>query len=145
MNEVAGIIRKAIYTALNGNISYNSVNIPIFDEAPDEAQSSHYILFSTQTEEDATNNARFVTEGEILLDIVTVHPSYPTKKVVESISDTIMGILTPTVTTRGITLPTGYSLTLFRRERSYSIPMLQSSTGKVIRKILRYSYRIQQN
>ena len=145
MNEVAGIIRKAIYTALNGNISYNSVNIPIFDEAPDEAQSSHYILFSTQTEDDATNNARFVTEGEILLDIVTIHPSYTTKVVAESISDTIMGILTPTVTTRGITLPSGYSLTLFRRERSYSIPMLQSSTGKVIRKILRYSYRIQQN
>jgi hypothetical protein len=145
MNEVAGVIRKAIYTALNGNVSYNSVNIPIFDEAPDEAQSSHYILFSSQTEDDATNNARFVTEGDILLDIVTIHPSYPTKKVVESISDTIMGILTPTVTTRGITLPSGFSLTLFRRERSYSIPMLQSSTGKVIRKILRYSFRIQQN
>lgn len=145
MNEIAGIIRTAIFGALSGNITYNSVNIPIFDEAPDEAQSSHYILLSTQTEEDATNNARFVTEGTILLDIVTVFSSYQTKEVSESISDTIMGILTPTVTTRGFTLPTGYSLTLFRRERSYSIPMLQSSTGKVLRKVLRYSFRIQQN
>ena len=143
MNEVSDKIRTAIYTALNGNITYNSQTIGIFDEAPPTTAAVNYILFSTQAEDDQSNNSRFVTEGYILLDIVSIQSEFPNKSVLESISNSILTILRPTVTTYGITLPAGYNLTLFRRESANSIPMLQSSTGKVLRKVLRFSYRIQ--
>lgn len=145
MKDVGGIIRKAIYQALAGNISYNSNIIAIFDEAATHNSEAPYILLSTQTESDAGNNARFVTEGTILLDIVTIQPSYVTKEIAENISNQISELLQPTVTTHGITLDAGFSLTRLRRESASYLPMLQTDTAKILRKVIRYSFRIQQS
>jgi hypothetical protein len=145
MRDVGGVIRKAIFQALDGNITYNSAEVVIFDEAPTEGPSSQYILLSTQTENDARNNARFVHEGTILLDIVTVTGAYVTKEIAESISDQILDILLPTIGTTGITLDAGFNLTDLRRESANYLPMLQTDTAKILRKVLRLSFRIQES
>lgn len=143
MKDIGKVIRTAIVTALDGNITYNSINVGIFDEAPTEAQTQPYIILSTQTESDASNNARFVTEGSILLDIVTIQGASVTKEIAENISDQILDILQPTVTTTGLTLQTGFSLTYFRKE-SATYLHATTNTSQMLRKVLRFAFRIQE-
>lgn len=145
MKDIDGVIRTAIYSALNGNLSYNSINVPIFDEAPTQAQTAPYLILSTQTDTNTSNNARNVHEGDILLDIVTIQSAFVNKEIAETISNQIQAIIQPTVTGNGLTLAGSYTLTYIRRESSNYLPMLQSDTAKILRKIIRYQFRIQEN
>lgn len=145
MKDTGRIIRKGIFQALNGNISYNAANVPIFDLAPTEAPGSHYIMLRNGDEATDANNDRFVTIGSVLIDVATILQTTVTNEIVEDLCDQVLEILLPTPQTFGITLEAGFNLTDLKRESANYLPMLQTDTGKIVRKILRLTYRIQQS
>jgi hypothetical protein len=95
-----------------------------------------------ETDTDESNNQKFVREGFILLDIIDEQLEV-NSEVVEGIADTIAGIIQPSPGTTGITLDTGFSLTSVRWESTNTVPPITSDYQNVIRKIMRYFFRIQ--
>jgi len=70
--ELSKAIRTAYYTALNGNITFNSLPVPIFDAyaLPDNI-SYPYVLLSSQTSNQLIIKRCKRYNASILIDIVT--------------------------------------------------------------------------
>lgn len=70
--EVSKAIRTGYYTALNGNVSVNGQNVPVYDVfALPEGASYPYILLSSQTSTQRVTKGCKVYDATIVIDIVT--------------------------------------------------------------------------
>ena len=135
MRDVAKIIRKGIYQAIKDDVT-------AYDQhAPSDAVTP-YVVIRVETDTDESNNQKFVREGFILLDIIDEQQEV-NSEVVEGIADEIAQIIQPTPGTSGVTLDPGFSLTHIRWESTNTVPPIASDYQKVIRKIMRYFFRIQ--
>jgi len=70
MNDPGEALRKGYYTALNGNITVNSANVPVYDRVPNNI-GYPFIKLSTQTTTDISDKTAFMTNNTIVIDIVT--------------------------------------------------------------------------
>lgn len=132
MIDVNKKVREAIMTALSAYDVYHEVN-------PNESETQ-YILLNTQTEEDASNKARFTTVGTILLDIVHIS-SGVTYDTVDTTASAVMNILQPTPQTTGLTSPAGLQILNVKKLSSNSLT-LKAAGRNVMRRILRYQYTV---
>lgn len=70
--ELSSAVRTGYYTALNGNITYNSKAIPVYDTfALPDGVPYPYILLSSQTSTQRGTKGCKVYDATILIDIVT--------------------------------------------------------------------------
>lgn len=137
MKDPGKNIRKAFYTALVG------LGYPVVDEMTDDETLTNYIILSTQTEEDVSTKNTFDTSGTILIDIVTKQNNAVTKDTADDIADLVSNAIKANTTS---TLTDSYSefqITNVKRI-SASTLTLPTSTGYILRKLLRFSFRIVQ-
>jgi hypothetical protein len=70
MRWIGKELRKAYYTSLNGNIQYNSINVPVFDlVAPNNTQSPYIILGSFTQVNDQNTKDSFGGSGTINIEV----------------------------------------------------------------------------
>jgi hypothetical protein len=138
------VFRKAIYNALNGAVTYNGNPVAVYDEFAADNAGDLFIVLSNQYADDRRNFAKFVTGCVLIIDICHLQNRAMTKDVVDAISNTIKGILMPSLVSTGLTLDAGFSLTNLYRETS-SYLSEQNNTKWVIRKIERYRAEVQQD
>lgn len=138
------VFRKAVYNALNGNVIYNATPVPVYDEFASDSAGNLFIVLGNQYADDRRNFAKFVTGSVLVIDIVHLQNRAMTKDVIDSVSNSIKGILMPGIATYGLTLDTGFSVTNLYRETS-SYLSEQNNTKWVVRKIERYRCDIQQD
>jgi len=133
--------RKAIYDALSGNVTYNSVQVPVYDEKTFVTNTaSVFILLSTQQEtpQDDTD-CGWTTLSSIDVEIVVKTGSEVTKNAIDTISGTVTGIILPTRSTVGITQPSGFQVTHLERTSTLTQTVSLSPTESILIKIIKFS------
>ena len=71
MREAMHHIRAKIYTALNGNITLNSANVPIYNRVPTNAGTPYIWIHSISTNEVDQNASKFCLEVITRIECVT--------------------------------------------------------------------------
>ena len=75
MKDPIKYIRQAMITALNGNISYNGANVPVYGRVPSSASEPYIKIYSVQTNEADQNADEFITETLTRIEVVTAFDS----------------------------------------------------------------------
>lgn len=71
MKVVAHIIRKAIYDALNGNVSYNGVTIPVSNKVLATTSYPFIKIYGDNEELTNRNQSKFISETLTKVEVVT--------------------------------------------------------------------------
>lgn len=146
MKDTKKILRTAIYNALSGNITYDSVAVPVFDEkAPDGNTYDRFIILSTQQETSFDRNSSvWITNSSIDIEIYDKTQSESSKDAVNDIYEDVLEIIFPTVSTIGITIPSGFEFQEGFRESSVTQSIEISGTQSVMIERMRLVFTIVQ-
>ena len=71
MKDPAFIVRKGLYDILNGNISYDGTNVPVYNVVPNDASYPYIIIYSVSTGQIEDNKTKFISDVETRLEVVT--------------------------------------------------------------------------
>lgn len=144
MKDPVKFIKDAYYALLDGAITYNGSPIPVYDEEADPAGNTYYIIISTVTDTDQPVKTKFFTDTQIVIDVVTLLDYQMTKQkeIVDVICGKIMDLVLPTPDTTGIADTADFQVISVRRESSNHLPVLDTGTKKVVRRILRYTQTV---
>lgn len=135
MKDPGKNIRKAFYDAISG-LGYSVV-----DELTDNESLTNYIILSTQTEDDTSTKSSFDANGTLLIDIVTKHINTVTKETAENIADAVLNALKPTVTSKLTDSYNEFQITNLKRISANTL-ISPTTTGYLVRKLLRFSFRV---
>lgn len=145
MKDTQKILRHAVFNALNGNLTYDGNNVPVYDEKkPDNVTAKFFVLLSTQQEVDENTHDTFITLSTIDLEIIHKTGSGVTKDAIDNVSELLLQILLPTPVTFGIEGNADFQMTDIRRERTVTRVLEISPTESIIRKIITISSRFVQ-
>jgi hypothetical protein len=148
MKDFGTALRAAYYTAWNNQISNpdgGSDKIPVVDEKLDSLISEHdmYILIGGQSETMADTKSYWAREIDLLVTVVNRRNSTNTKTGIENISDQMLAILFPTITSFGINIASPFKLSYARLTNAeYAFQKLDA--GWQISKQLTFKTRITQ-
>jgi hypothetical protein len=139
--SVSKKLRTAYYQALNGNVEYDSNDVPVVDGFMlSETISSHHIIIADVNETASNTTDTFRTEAVITLQIVSRVDGY-TKDIVDDIEDQVLNILMPSPTSGSPLTVSGIEVNNIIREGSTYLEEY-SQNGAIIRKILMISQTI---
>lgn len=136
MRDLSKPFRLAVFSALNGNTG----GVPIYDEKRlVSATDTTFIILSTQqqTPRDETD-CTWVSNSSIDIEIYNKTGSEVSKDTIDDVSNTILGVLLPTVGVTGITsggIQFGYAYAESIISRNISI----SETESILQKIIRFT------
>jgi|ERR1044072_2215975 hypothetical protein len=97
MKDPSYTIRNAYYTLLNGQLTSEGNNVPVYDEhAPAEAPAV-YVLLGAQTTFQRGSRTGFITNCSIIVNVVTRFPAAEqgNKKQADDIANQITQIINP--------------------------------------------------
>jgi hypothetical protein len=144
MIDVSKSVREAIYTCLNGNVTYNAVAVPVVDGFTlAESLSVHHIIIDNVTDGDSDNLNYHQSEVNATLQIVTIVEG-ASKKAVDTIAGTVRGLLQPSFSTSGITI-TGAQILNLRVTSPQGYIEEMDENGTIIRKILNINFKLNHN
>ena len=146
MKDINQPIRKAFYEALNGNLSYNGVNVPVSDEAlkSTDENKSYYVLLSTQSSRDASTKTSDDREATIVLDIVT-KTQRVTKSICDNIAEQILDHIYTAPHVHTLTAPANWQFLLLRLSDDRHLTLSVPDSVSVVRRLLTFSLRVVQN
>jgi len=94
--ELSKAVRSAYYTALDGNVLFNALPVPIFDAfALPDGIPYPYILLSSQTSNQLSIKRRKRYNSSILIDIVTGSTDPIGRSDAEDIAEQVENIVNP--------------------------------------------------
>ena len=146
MIDIGQKLRKAYFTALDGNLTWDGAAVPVVDEKLDVQITDQdvYVIMTAQNEVDANNKSYWARECDIEMRIINRRKATNTKEVVEDASNQVLTILFPTKNTVGISIDSPLSLTYSRLTNAEYDPLAQTDDGFVISKKLVFKNRITQ-
>jgi hypothetical protein len=95
MLDTSNAVRQAYITALNGNITYDGVNVPVYGSTPFKTTPKKYVIISDIRETQDLNNNAFFNNVVVTLDIFAEQYMTNDNGVVDNIASQIMQILMP--------------------------------------------------
>lgn len=136
-------LREAVFTALNGNVSYNSANVPVFSGYA-ETTDSLYIVLESATNNPAKNNkAKFYTSAVLNIEVVHTQDRAVSYKTVDDVFNIVKGVLLPAPWTAGFTLASPYKAK--NPQIVFEDHLLEQTLEKIVRKIFRLQVEIEQD
>jgi len=143
MRDTKKILRYAIYNALSGNVSYNSANVPVYDEKKKVSSTDNiYILLSTQQETSDNTFSAFMNNSSIDLEVYHKTGSEVSKDIMDDVSNTILEVIFPTPSTVGITQPSGFEIMNLEMASSITRTLEVSETQSILRTIIKITAQI---
>lgn len=99
MKNPVGRLKTAWYNKLNGNLTYNSVSVPVYREDADTIPSSHYVLIRAGGARNQRTADSFMKEVFLFIQIVTKFSAATgiNDAVVDDIDEQIKELINPTV------------------------------------------------
>lgn len=97
MKNANKAVRDAYYTALHGNLTYNGVNVPVYKESPIETTPDHFVVLGAVDATNDPNDAKFVRNVSITIDVITTTYRYRTYDVADNIGEQIMQTVLSTI------------------------------------------------
>ena len=93
MKDSTTELYEAVYTMLNGNLIYNTVNYPVYTSVPKSADYNYVVLKDVTFLDDGTQDT-YISDCTMLIDIVTGgFKNRGTKVPMNSISSQILQLL----------------------------------------------------
>lgn len=137
--EISKAIRTAYFQALNGNITYNSNDVPIYDVyAIPEGVTYPYILLSSQTSSQISVKRCKRYNTTLLVDIVTGNQQPIGRGQSEDIAEQVENIVTPGTFVELDLSTYGYQLLNTELESNTDLSS-KNDTYYIFRKLLRFN------
>jgi hypothetical protein len=138
-------LRRAYYSMLNGNITSNGNNVPVYDDVIKLGDETNlYILLSSQTSNDDSTLCCFASTDTMLLDIVYKAQGRTNKQVVDTIANQIFSLILPSVAGNG--LPEQPEIEIYhpRVESDSYVTMTLGASQQIVRRLITFTHRIKQ-
>lgn len=137
MRDTQKILRMAVYQVLNGNLSYDGNNVPVFDEKRKLSSTDNlFVILGTQRETDDNTDDAFITDSSIDIEIQHRTEFEVSKDAIDDVSNQILQIILPTPQTSGFPVQNLFQIQLVRRSstisRNFSLTDSQSVVAKII-------------
>lgn len=143
MLDCSNYVRSALYTALNGNVSYESKSVYVYKDAHFDTPPQKYIVIGDINETGRTlNNNTFINDVEVNIEIFVEQYRYQAQNVVDAISSSVLAILFPTPLHHNIG-DNDVAIYAIDRVSSRYLP-LQDGDNFVSRKILTIKFLVNQ-
>lgn len=95
MKDCSNNVRTIYVNALNGNITYNGKDVPVYGQDPFKTLPKNYVIISSITEQANNTNNSFQNIVQVDIDIFSEQYRVNDLSVVDNISDQILNILIP--------------------------------------------------
>lgn len=131
--------RAAVYSVLNGQIFYDSVEVKVYDEKKKVGETvTLFILLSTQQETPIQeNDCTDITRSAIDIEIIDVSEFEASKDRIDDISNDVSVAIM-----NNLTAPSGFQFQNLRRESSITQNLTITETNSILRKILKFTCQI---
>ncbi|MFO0089837.1 MAG: hypothetical protein ACK518_03460 [bacterium] len=141
MKDPIKFIKNAYFTALDGVITYNGSTIPVYDEEADETGGDYYIIISTITDADLPNKGKFMNEVEVIIDVVSQNNWRVdlVKQIVDAITAKVLNTIIPSIGTTNLSGNADFQIVDVRKGSSQHIPILDTGTKKIVRRLTRFT------
>ena len=134
MKDCSNSVRTIYVNALNGNISYNGKDVPVYGQDPFRTLPKNYVIISSITEQANNNNHKFQNIVSVDIDIFSEQYRINDLAVVDNIAGQILNILIPDTAIDGFS-DTDFIVYPMSRTNSLYLP-LQNGDNYVARKII---------
>jgi hypothetical protein len=95
MKDSSNNVRVIYVNALNGNLSYNGKDVPVYGQDPFRTLPKNYVIISSITENAANTNNSFQNVVNVYIDIFSEQYRVNDPAVIDNISGQILNILIP--------------------------------------------------
>lgn len=95
MKDSSNNVRTIYVNALNGNLSYNGKDVPVYGQTPFRTLPQNYVIISSITENANNTNNSFQNIVSVDIDIFSQQYRVNDLSVVDNISGQILNILIP--------------------------------------------------
>lgn len=143
MINTAGPLLNSYSSLLDGNLSYDSKNVPVFKIDAPETQKSHYVLLRQESESYAGNKRSFADNTVIIIDIVTIFQNNINSSIVDNIDNQIGALLLASPGVSGLDQQNDIEVLNVTRESTFYLSE-DDGVNKYYRKIIRYTQRVLQ-
>lgn len=127
-------VRSVYVTALNGNISYNNVNVPVYGQTPFETTPQNYVVIGDIIESADNNNQKFNNIVDVIIEIYSEQYRINNMNIVDNITNQILNILIPNTSVYGFQTTNFQILPKARTLSNYST--LNKGDNYIARKII---------
>ena len=145
MRDPNKIFRDAVKSSLDGVLFFELSPVQVFDEKAEEGNNMTYVILSTQTSAQEPNFSGFGHQCSLLLDIVCKQYDMMNKEAVDDVSNQILTILFPSVSTNGLTIQSGFQINCLTVESVNYVPLRLANAKSIIRKLIRLTAKISQS
>jgi hypothetical protein len=137
------ILRMAVYNLLNGNISYNGQNVPVYDEKRRVGDTDNlFIILGTQQESDDDTSDTFITDSSIDIEIQHRTDYEVSKDAIDEVSNQVLDLILPTPQTNGFAVQNLALIQCVRRSRSVSRNFSLTDSQSIVAKIITITCKI---
>jgi hypothetical protein len=134
MLDCSNNLRTAYLNILNGNITYNGKDVPVYGNDSFETTPQNYVIITDIVETADNNNQNFTTNSVVSIDIFSEQYLKRDNSIVDNISNQILNILMPTTKLQDIG---DTYFQIFPIERSSSTYLtLNEGNNYIVRKII---------
>lgn len=137
MRDCSNNVRVIYVNALNGNLSYNGKDVPVYGQTPFKTTPQNYVVISSITESGVNTNNSFGNEVDVIIDIFSEQYRVYDNAVVDNIAGQILQILIPDSGVDGFD-DAYFEVFPMRRSNSSYLP-LQNGDNFVARKLITIS------
>jgi hypothetical protein len=134
MKDCSNSVRSIYVSLLNGNISYNGKDVPVYGQDPFRTLPKNYIIISSISEQARNTNDSFDNIVSVDIDIYSEQYMVNDLSIVDNISSQILNILIPDTHVDGFS-DTDFIIYPMSRTNSLYLP-LQKGDNYVARKII---------
>jgi hypothetical protein len=142
MLDCSNSVRNIYVSALNGNITYNAKNVPVYGQQPFTTTPQNYIVISSIIESASNTNNSFGNSVDVTIDIFSEQYRTYDNSIVDVISSQILNILIPDTQVNGFS-DTDFEVFPYQRTSSSYLP-LRDGENFVARKIISISNLVNQ-
>ena len=135
------LVMDSWYSLLNGNVTYDSAEVPVYKEDAPYTTSGHYILLRAEGQTWAANKTVFADNVVVIVDVVTVFKHNINRYVVDSIDEQIFNLVFQTPSIHLLDQPAGKTIDGVVRETSTYIEE-NDGVNSIYRKVSRYNQRV---
>jgi hypothetical protein len=134
MLDCSNNVRVIYVNALNGNLSYNGKDVPVYGQTPFNTTPQNYVVIGNITETSENTNHSFGNNVEVVVDIFSEQYRVNDLGVVDNIASQILNILIPDTQVDGFD-DANFEVFPIGRSSSRYLP-LQNGDNYVARKII---------
>ena len=142
MLDCSNNVRSIYVTTLNGNISYNGKNVPVYGQTPFGTTPQYYVIIGDINEVANNTNHTFQNQVDVIVDIFAEQYRVYDNSVVDNITSQVLNLLIPTPNVNGFSDANFFVYPTSRTSSRY-LPLVNGDNF-VARKIITISNLVNQ-